>query len=143
MDAPCPPRPAPVVRLRRGAAAAFRLLQNAGIAIAVLSNGSRRDTEALLSRNGLAPLVDLVGSAERVALSKPRPEVYRHLARQSGLKPRRLALVAIHAWDTNGAAAAGLTTAYVSAEQPLSPLMRKPDIEAPTLLDAARALAAL
>lgn len=128
---------------RPDAAAAFRTLHDAGIAVGVLSNGSLRDTKALLGRTGLAPLVDLVASAERPGLSKPRPEVYEHMARQARLRPRRLALVAVHAWDVNGAAAAGLITAYVSAEQPYSPLMRRPDIEAPTLLDAARALVAL
>lgn len=53
------------------------------------------------------------------------------------------ALVAAHPWDTNGAEAAGLTAAYVSADRPFSPVMRKPDVEAATLLAAAEALANL
>jgi 2-haloacid dehalogenase len=54
-----------------------------------------------------------------------------------------LALVAVHPWDVHGAKAAGLTTAYVSVERPFSPVMRRPDLEAPSLSEAALALVAL
>ena len=76
-------------------------------------------------------------------LFKPRREVYDRAARVAKVEAEKLALIAVHSWDINGAKAAGLTTAYVSAERPFSSVMRKPDLEAPSLSEAARALVAL
>ena len=85
--------------------------------------------------------MDHVVSVEEVGLFKPRPEPYWRAARVAGCKPKRLALVAVHPWDINGAKAAGLVTAYVTAERPFPASMRAPDVVAPTLMEAARRLA--
>jgi 2-haloacid dehalogenase len=50
--------------------------------------------------------------------------------------------VAAHPWDINGAAAAGLITAYLAADRPYSRVMRIPDIEALTLPELVRQLIA-
>ena len=130
-----PPRP--------DARDAFEIIAAAGMPIIALSNGARAATQALLRQGRLDGLVTHVASVEDLGIYKPRREVYAHAARVAGTRADRVALVAVHPWDLNGAKAAGLTTAFVSAEGPYSPVMRKPDVAAPTLAAAARALVAL
>ncbi|MBB5692544.1 haloacid dehalogenase type II [Muricoccus pecuniae] len=128
---------------RPDAREAFGTLSRAGMRVIALSNGAAASTKLLLEGAGLDDLVGEIVSVEEVKLFKPRREVYEQAARRAGVEAGRLALVAVHPWDINGAKAAGLVTAYVTAERPFSPVMRAPDIEAPSLAEAARALAAL
>ena len=60
------------------------------------------------------------------------------------LEPLRPAMVALGLPPAalEGWFAAGLVTAYVSAERPFPRTMRQPDVQAPTLAAAARKLAA-
>lgn len=128
---------------RPDARQAFTTVVDAGLRVMAVSNGARAATQALLDRGRLDDLVSHVVSVDDVRLFKPRPEVYEHAARVASVRPRRLALVAVHGWDINGARAAGLVTAYVSAERPFPRTMRQPDVQAPTLAATARRLAAL
>ena len=109
----------------------------------LLTNGSAAGTQSLLRQSGLDGLVERVVSVEDVMMFKPRPEVYAHAARQCRVRLRRMALVAVHPWDINGAKAAGCIGVYVTADRPFVSTMRPPDLQAPSLLAAARALAAL
>ena len=128
---------------RPDAREAFGTVAHAGMRILALSNGAEASTRSLLEGAGLADLVQHVVSVEEVKLFKPRREVYAFAAERAGLDPGRLALVAVHPWDIQGAKAAGLTAAYVSAERPFPPVMRAPDISAANLSGAAQALAEL
>ncbi len=128
---------------RPDALEAFEIVRRAGLRIMALSNGASAATRSLLRAARLDALVEHVVSVEDVQLFKPRREVYDHAARVAKVKARRLALVAVHPWDINGAKAAGLTAAYVSAERPFSSAMRRPDVGASSLAAAARALVAL
>ncbi len=128
---------------RPDAQEAFATVRRAGLHIMALSNGASAATWSLLKAARLDALVEHVVSVEDVRLFKPRREVYDHAARVARVKARRLALVAVHPWDINGAKAAGLTAAYVSAERPFPSAMRHPDVEASSLAAAARALIAL
>jgi len=128
---------------RSGAAEAFALLRDAGVPILALTNGSAPSTKTLLQRAGLEDAVAHIVSIDEVALSKPRAEVYHRAAHVAGVEPEDLALVAAHAWDINGAKAAGLTAAYLSAERPRSPVMREPDVEGATLIECVQGLLAL
>lgn len=128
---------------RPDAEEAFELVARAGMPIIALSNGARPATQALLRRGRLDDLVAHVASVEDVGAYKPQREVYDHAVRLAGTRAGRVALVAVHPWDINGAKAAGLVTAFVSAGRPYTPVMRKPDVVASTLLAAARALVAL
>jgi len=69
-------------------------------------------------------LVERVVSVEDIEIFKPRSEVYAYSARQCRVKLNRMALVAVHSWDINGAKAAGCVGAYVSAERPFASTMR-------------------
>ena len=128
---------------RYGAREAFLLLADAGIPVMALSNGAQSSSKELLARADLSDLVQEIVSVDGVKLAKPRTEVYLHAAEQAGIEPAELALVAAHSWDVNGAAAAGLVTAYLAADGPYSRAMRTPDMEADTLPQLARRLAAL
>lgn len=128
---------------RDGAREAFLLLADAGIPVMALSNGAKSATKELLTRADLSELVQEIVSVDEVKLAKPRTEVYIHAVRRAGVKPVELALVAAHPWDINGAAVGGLVTAYLTADRPYSRAMRAPDMEADTLPQLARQLAAL
>ncbi len=124
------------------ARAAFEVLAGAGLRIVALSNGAAATTQGLLTAAGLADLVERVLSVEAVGLAKPRPEVYRYAAREAGVAPETMALVATHPWDIHGAKAVGLVGGYVARGRPFSPALRAPDVTGETLLDVARTLAA-
>lgn len=123
---------------------ALEFLRSRRIRVMTLSNGSAASTQALLDRAGLGALVDAVLSVDEVHLWKPRPEPYRHACAEAGLSPDRVALVAVHAWDIQGAAAAGLLTGWCSRlERAYSPLFPTPSVQGETLVDVVQALAAL
>jgi len=74
---------------------------------------------------------------------KPAPAAYRHAARACGVDVSELLLVAVHPWDLDGAARAGLSTAWVSRSgAPYPPTFRTPTYAVPALTDLAAALAA-
>jgi 2-haloacid dehalogenase len=128
---------------REDARAAFEAAAKAEIQVVALSNGAARLTRKLIGSAGLEPLVHRIISVEEVKLYKPRPEVYRHAARLCKVKPKRVALVAVHPWDIHGAKAAGLTTAYLNSERPFPSVMGTPDTEAQSLIAATELLIAL
>ena len=123
------------------AAEAFRVLADAGIRIIALSNGARSSTKALLEASKLDGFVERIVSVEDVKLSKPRPEVYLYAAKEAGVAPGELALVATHAWDIHGAKSAGLMAGFVARGQPYHTVMELPDVKGQTLSDVARYLA--
>ena len=125
---------------RPDAGAAFKALASAGIRLVALSNGAKSSTKSLLERAGLADLVQTVVSVDEVKLSKPRSEVYEHAAREASVATGEMALVAAHPWDINGAAAAGLVTAYLETERPYSKVMRTPDLKGQSLVELAQSI---
>jgi 2-haloacid dehalogenase len=118
---------------RQGANEALARLDDAQIPAIALSNGSRLTTAALLGRAGLEHQIAHIVTVETPKQFKPRAEVYRLAADAVGVAPGALALVAAHGWDINGAHAAGLTTAYLSADRPYPAVMHAPDVEADSL----------
>lgn len=128
------------LQARPGAREAFWTLRQEGVPIIALTNGSAASTAKLLDAAALA--VDHLVSIDEVTLSKPRLKVYLRAAEVAGVAPGELALVAAHPWDINGAAAAGLVTAYLSADRPYSPVMRQPDTTGERLPDCVAALLA-
>ena len=123
---------------------ALEFLRDRSIRTMTLSNGSAASARALLDRSSLRPLLDGVLSVDEVRLWKPRPEPYLHACATVGLPPARVALVAVHAWDIQGAGAAGLTTGWCARlEHVYSPLFPAPDVAGDTLVEVVQALAAL
>ena len=115
-------------------APALELLVEAGIPAIGLTNGSAATTDTLIERAGLSALVSRVLSVEDVGHWKPRPEPYRFAARQAGVQPERLAMVAVHPWDLHGAAVSGLVTGWVNRTGRSFPaVFNHPHLQAPSL----------
>ena len=91
---------------------ALRMLAEAGVRAVTLTHGSPGIAEAGLSRGGVLPLVERSLTSESIRAWKPNREVYLWAAGSCGVAPDRLALVAAHGWDVQGAQRAGLTGAW-------------------------------
>ncbi len=122
----------------------IELLREAGVRVAALTNGSAETTGKMFQNAGLEESIEKFISIEEVKQWKPAAAVYLHAAKELGVKPAELALVAAHDWDIDGAGKTGLTTAYLARKEPRgSSAMRPPDVRGASLPEAARALLAL
>jgi len=88
-------------------------LAGSGLRLATLSNGSAAVAEGLLERAGVAQHVERVLSVEDAGIWKPAAGSYRWALDQLGVTPDEAMLVAVHPWDTAGAQAAGLASAWI------------------------------
>jgi 2-haloacid dehalogenase len=123
---------------------ALRRLAEAGLRVVTLSHGSPGVAEAGLSRGGVAPLVERTLSTEVVRAWKPAREAYLWAAGACGVPPERLALVAAHGWDVQGAQRAGLTGAWFPRTERSYPAVYEPaHVAAGSLGEAVEALLAL
>jgi 2-haloacid dehalogenase len=82
-----------------------RALRNSGRRLVTLSNGAdiREQFEHLLS-------------VEDAGVWKPAPGSYAYAARTCGVGLAEMMLVAVHPWDIDGAARAGMTTAWINRD---------------------------
>ena len=118
-----------------------RLLGEAGWKQIALTNWSRELVEGLLARAGLDARISTVRSCDEVGTSKPHPRVYTMALEEAG--GEEAWLVAAHAWDTQGAGRAGMRTALlVPSDGAYNRALRAPDLQAPDLASAARAMVA-
>lgn len=111
--------------------AALWRLRDIGFRLVTLSNSAPKTTAAQLRHAGLEGLFDRSISVDDVGRYKPAPETYRFAARQLGVPPAHLRLVAAHTWDVIGALQAGCAAALVMRDSaaPLSlPRLPQPDI---------------
>lgn len=117
-------------------APAMQMLRDAGLRIVTLTNGSASVTAKLLERAGVRDFVEETISVDEVERWKPRREVYLHCAARVGIDPTRLALIAAHAWDIQGAGRAGLVTGYVARDGATFPaVMDPPHVIGSTLVE--------
>ena len=122
---------------------ALRRLNEAGVRVVTLSHGSPGIAEAALARGGLTPLVERSLSSESIRAWKPAPQAYLWAAGVCDVPPGRLALVAAHGWDVQGAQRAGLTGAWFPrAERSYPAVYDVPHVQAPDLAAAVGALLA-
>ena len=90
-----------------------RALSDEGLRLVTLSNGAVGVAEGLLERAGLRDRFDLLLSVDDAGVWKPARAAYEHAAQRCGVPVSELLLVAVHPWDLDGAARAGLATAWV------------------------------
>ena len=90
-----------------------RALRAAGLRLVTLSNGATSVAEQLLSRAGLRDEFEALLSVEDVGIWKPARAAYEHALRSCGVDASQAVLVAVHPWDIDGAARAGLATAWI------------------------------
>ena len=123
---------------------ALRLLAEAGVRAVTLSHGAPGVAEAGLERGGVLPLVERSLTSESVRAWKPNREVYLWAAGVCRVAPDRLALVAAHGWDVQGAQQAGLTGAWFPRSERAYPgVYEPPHVRADDLPGAVAALLAL
>ncbi len=112
-----------------------------GIRLVTLSNGAASVADSLLTRAGLRAHFEAVLSVEAARRWKPAAQPYEYALDTCGTSAGQAMLVAVHPWDINGAAAAGMRTAYIArAEEPYPRYFAPPEITARTLTDLARQL---
>lgn len=117
-------------------APAMAALQDAGIRIATLTNGSAKVTTTLLERAGVQHLVEHVISIDEIGHWKPHSAVYGFCTGKLGLQPDEVVLVAAHPWDIQGASQCGLMTGYVArGGAPFPAVMKAPDLQAKSLTE--------
>ena len=93
---------------------ALRALAGSGARLAVLSNGTAAMLDAALGAARLAPLLDLVISADEIGVYKPDQRVYRHAAQRLGVPPAEIRFVSANRWDAAGAQHCGLHVVWVN-----------------------------
>lgn len=101
-----PPHPDVITGLTR--------LKKAGFSLVALSNSSKAGLAHQLENAKLAPLFDSILSVESVRKYKPSASVYHWACNQIAAKRQDTMMVAAHGWDTSGAKAAGLLSAFVA-----------------------------
>lgn len=93
---------------------ALAALRAAGIATAILCNGSRAMLAAAVASAHLGPLLDHVLSVDAVRAYKPDPRAYRLAEDAFRLHCSRIGYVSADAWDAQAAAAYGFRTVWVN-----------------------------
>lgn len=91
-----------------------RALWNTGRRLVTMSNGSGRVAEKLLTEAGIREEFESLMSVEDAGAWKPDREAYDYAARECGTAPDDMLLVAAHPWDIDGAARAGMRTAWIN-----------------------------
>jgi 2-haloacid dehalogenase len=124
------------------AAPALRALAGLGYELAVLSNGSPAMIGNCLDNSGLGEFFGQRISVDEIGVFKPSPLVYRHAAKRLARPIGRIRLVTCNAFDSVGASAAGLRTAWVNRSAgPFDTIGLRPDVTVPALDELPAALA--
>ena len=83
-------------------------LRSAGMASAILSNGTPAMLDAVVGRAGLGPLFDAVLSVEAVGVYKPHARVYQLACDRLGLAASAILFLSSNGWDAWAASAFGM-----------------------------------
>ncbi len=119
-------------------------LHEAGVRLVTLTNGSAELSRGSFERAGVLDLFERRLSVSGPRRWKPAPEPYLWAVGECGVPADRAALVAVHPWDTDGAARAGLTSAWIDRSgTPFPDIFRSPDVTGPDLPAVVEALLAL
>lgn len=127
------------LQLQPEARQAFQILQSAGWQMVALTNGSEESTRKLLASANVLDYFTQIYSCDAIAKTKPHPDVYA-MPKQDAKGD--VWLVAAHAWDIQGAKAAGLKAAYITKqEKEYLSIYPQPDVIAEDLVTVASKLA--
>lgn len=102
------------VTLHTDVADGVRQLSAGGHRLFTLSNGSTALAERLFREADLGSYFDRLLSVEQHTAWKPAREAYERLPAETGVPLGDSILVAVHPWDINGAARAGMKTAWLN-----------------------------
>jgi 2-haloacid dehalogenase len=116
------------------AVSALRALVGMGYELVVFSNGTPAMIRNCLDNSGLGDFFGQQISVDEVRAFKPSPAVYRHAAGRLSLPAGQVRLVTSNAFDSVGAGAAGMRTAWVNrSAAPFDTIGAQPDLTVPAL----------
>lgn len=119
-----------------------RTLKRSGQRLVTLSNGSADIADRLLTNAELRDDFEHVLTVDDAGVWKPAAGSYAYAARVCGVEPAEMMLVAVHPWDIDGAARAGLKTAWINRDgRPYPEYFTTPDHTVRTLTELADRLA--
>ena len=120
---------------------ALDLLREGGMQLGVLTNSATAVAENALMSAGLRDRFDGVVGSDLAGVFKPHPRVYRTGMDRLGASPDHACFVAAHGWDTHGAKAVGMRTAWVSRkERLLLDTLAPPDLTGADVAEVARGI---
>ena len=96
------------------AGATLAAIKNAGLATAILSNGSPQMLQAAVRSAGLGARLDAVLSVEDAGVYKPDARVYQLAVDQLGVARERICFLSSNCWDAKGAAVFGFKVAWIN-----------------------------
>ncbi len=109
-------------------------LKQAGMATAILSNGSPGMLEGAVKSAGIGDFLDDVLSVEAVGIFKPAPAVYALVTQAFSCTPEAVLFVSSNGWDAAAAKGFGFRSAWANrAGEPADRLPWKPDRILPDL----------
>jgi 2-haloacid dehalogenase len=111
------------LELHADVASGIDRLHGDGLRLATLSNGAAAIAERLLGQAGVRDRFERLLSVEDAGAWKPTARAYEYAAQELDVKVEDLLLVAVHPWDVDGAARAGLQTAWVNRSEASYPAM--------------------
>ncbi len=122
-------------------AAGIASLADLGLRQVTLSNGSASVARGLLERAGVTEHFEDLLSVEQAGIWKPARGAYAYGCAATGVRPGDAMLVAVHPWDIDGAARAGLRTCWINRSDATYPsYFRAPELTASGLDDLAAQL---
>jgi 2-haloacid dehalogenase len=114
----------------------LRRLKTAGLATAILSNGSPAMLRAAVDGAGVGGFLDGLLSVEEVGVYKPHPKVYQLAVDRLGAATGTILFVSSNAWDAYAASAFGMRVAWCNRyAQRRERLPGHPDREIRTLAE--------
>ena len=115
---------------------ALAALRTAGMRTAILSNGSPRMLDTLVTRSGLAGQFDAILSVDAVAAFKTDPKVYQYALDSLALPASAIAFLSSNAWDAHAASDFGMRAVWCNRYgQRRERLPGAPDFEIRTLAE--------
>ena len=121
--------------------AGLNALGDLGIRLVTLSNGSAQVAQRLLEGAGVRNVFERLLSVEEAGVWKPAAGAYAFALAECGVDAEDAMLVAVHPWDIDGAARAGLGTAWITRAGGRYPsYFTAPDLSVASLPELAREL---
>lgn len=115
-------------------------LKEAGMKLAILSNGSPDMLDAAAKHTGCEAILDASFSVDELGVYKPDPRVYQMAVDKLGVPREAIAFQSSNSWDAVGAAAFGFRVVWINRYgQRRERLPAQPDAE----IDSLRALPAV
>jgi 2-haloacid dehalogenase len=116
-------------------------LHDLGVRLVTLTNGAAAMSERMFTEAGVLPLLEHRLDVEAPGRWKPHPASYQYAAEVCGVEVDRMALVAVHPWDIDGARRAGLQGFHLDRRAtPYPEAFLAPDLQVPDLTALAEAV---